>query len=126
MHRRTSMFILALVTVGCATLKPDADSGITDFKMIAGQWSGTGTRTDGLSGPWDVVIRENGTYESSSPLGTCTGTLTLKDGKVLSKNDQNGRTGVFRLAERRDGKPKLVFRSDDGISTGELQRLEKK
>ena len=106
---RAAVLILTLVAVGaCSSGPPPAPLtpvAVTDFKMIAGKWSG---HVIGLAGPrddgdWvDMVIRENGAYEYgiARTIGVMAGKgmFTLQDGKLKMAGERG--QGTFVLLER--------------------------
>ena len=105
---RAAALMLVMLTLGaCASSAPAPQltpATVTDFKMIAGKWSGLviGLASMRNDGDWvDLVIRENGTYEYgiARTIGVMAGkgTLTLQEGKVLMAGDRG--QGVFALLE---------------------------
>jgi len=100
--------MLAMLVLGaCASSAPAPQLTpvtVTDFKMIAGKWSGLviGLASMRNDGDWvDMVIRADGTYEYgiARTIGVMAGkgTLTLQDGKLLMAGDRG--QGVFSLLE---------------------------
>lgn len=100
--------MLAMLVLGaCASSAPAPQLtpvAVTDFKMIAGKWSGhvVGLASARDDGDWvEMVIREDGTYEYGIPrtIGVMAGkgTLTLQDGKLLMAGDRG--QGTFALLE---------------------------
>lgn len=105
--RAAVLMLVMLMTGACSSAPPApplAPVAITDYKMVAGKWSG---HVVGLAGPrddgdWvDMVIRENGTYEYgiARTIGVMSGkgTFTLRDGKLLMAGERGQAT--FALLE---------------------------
>ena len=96
---RAATLMLAMLVLGaCASSAPAPQLtpvAVTDFKMIAGRWSGhvVGLASARDDGDWvEMVIREDGTYEYgiSRTIGVMAGkgTFTLQDGKLLMAGDR--------------------------------------
>lgn len=97
---RAAALVLAVLVLGaCASSSAPAPQltpvAISDFKMIAGKWSGhlVGLASARDDGDWvDMMIREDGTYEYgiSRTIGVMAGkgTFTLQDGKLLMAGDR--------------------------------------
>jgi hypothetical protein len=122
---RAAMLVLTMLVVGACSSAPSAPPpapvAITDYKMVAGKWSG---HVIGLAGPrsdgdWiDMVIGENGSYEFSIPrtIGVLAGKgmLTLQDGKLKVIGERGGQA-TFTLLERDGGR---VLRGSGMLHTG--------
>lgn len=121
--RAAALTLAALVLGACASSVPAPQLtpvAISDFKMIAGKWSG---HVIGLAGPrddgdWvDMVIRENGNYEYgiARTIGVMAGkgTFTLQDGKLKMVGDRG--QGTFALLE---GGGTRVLRGSGMLYTG--------
>jgi hypothetical protein len=124
-------FVVALA-FACATLPPAQP--IRDFKDIAGKWEGTVSSAALGSSPMVLIIREDGTGESIVPQESKffpysdQGRFYLKhelvEGKIRVKNNTSGETGIRTLQEK-GGKRVLVYRSDDGYTTAEVEPAQK-
>jgi hypothetical protein len=141
MHRIPSFFHWASVCVvivlasACASLPPA--KAVTDVSQIAGAWQGTGSVPIGTAmgagasgtGFLTTTIQPNGAYSSVADgrlaagaallAQTFTGKITVVDGKLIGRSDQQGVVGAWTLHEG-DGKRVLVFKSDDGRATADL------
>lgn len=130
---RRGLLFLAIVTLvavttvfpGCAGSQSHPESptsivSISDIKSVAGKWAGIAKRTPPMrSDDWlEVTIKEDGAYEFSSfrTIGAATGsgTLLLKDGKLMTESDRGSST--YTLYDR-GGKRVLVFNAvmKDGV-----------
>ena len=90
--------IVLLAAAGCASTQsgPATPVPISDFRMVAGKWTGVvlglaGPRDD--AGDWiELAIREDGSYEFgiSRTIGVLSGKgkLTIADGKMTSESDR--------------------------------------
>ena len=96
---RAAPLMLAMLVLGaCASSAPAPQLtavAVTDFRMIAGKWSGLVIGLASLrdDGDWvDMVIREDGTYEYgiARTIGVMAGkgTFTLQEGKLLMAGDR--------------------------------------
>jgi hypothetical protein len=96
---RAAALVLAMLVLGaCASSAPAPQLtpvAISDFKAIAGKWSGrlVGLASARDDGDWvDMVIREDGTYEYgiARTIGVMAGkgTFTLQEGKLLMAGDR--------------------------------------
>jgi len=97
---------------------------ITDYKMVAGKWSGLviGLASRRDDGDWvEMVIRENGTYEYGIPrnIGVMAGqgTFTLQDGQLKMAGDRG--QGTFSLLE---GDGARVLRGSGTLNSGTALR----
>jgi len=126
---RAAVLILGMLVLGaCASSGPPPAPlnpvAITDYKMIAGKWSG---HVVGLAGPrddgdWvDLVIRDNGTYEYgiARTIGVMAGkgTFTMQDGKVTMTGERG--QASFALLE---GGGTRVLRGSGMLHTGTALR----
>jgi hypothetical protein len=128
------LLMMALTAAACtsAPSAPATAIPVTDFRMVAGHWSGV---VVGLAGPkndegdWvDLTIAEDGTYDFGvyRTIGVFAGKgkLTLVDGKLASEGERGRAT--FTLSER-GGRQYLraegVQRSGTSIS-GDLHRKQ--
>lgn len=125
---RAAALMLAMLVLGaCASSAPApqlTSVAITDYKMIAGKWSGLVIGLASLrdDGDWvDMVIRENGTYEYgiARNIGVMAGkgTFRLQDGKVLMAGDRG--QGTFSLLE---GEGTRVLRGSGMLNSGTALR----
>lgn len=108
MARAAVLMLVMLMAAACSSSAPPAPAltpvPITDYKMIAGKWSG---HVIGLAGPrddgdWvDMTIRDNGAYEYgiARNIGVMAGkgTFTLQDGKLMMAGSRG--QGTFVLLE---------------------------
>jgi hypothetical protein len=121
---RAAVLVLSMLVVGACSSAPPAAPlnpvAITDYKMVAGKWSG---HVIGLAGPrddgdWiDMVIRENGSYEFgiARTIGVLAGkgNFTLQDGKLKVVGERGQAT--FALLE---GEGTRILRGNGMLHTG--------
>lgn len=86
---------------------------IYDTKSIAGTWTGTVTLPGTAAVPVTLVLREDGSYESSTPSSRLVGSYGITGGKARYRSPSSGRTGIFELRER-DAQRVLVITIDGG------------
>ena len=112
------------LAIGLAsTVAAQGAASLTPYlKAVAGEWRGEASLRDGATGPATWHIRETGQFEVRSERGTATGTIHLKDGRVLFTLGEAGRTGTLTLHETADRTPWLHAQTDDGATTWRLWR----
>ena len=121
------ILVTSLILAACSSAPPAPPLNpvaITDYKMIAGRWSGLviGLASRRDDGDWvDMVIRENGTYEYgiARNIGVMAGqgTFTLQDGKLMMAGDRG--QGTFSLLE---GEGTRVLRGSGTLNSGTALR----
>jgi hypothetical protein len=118
-----AVLFFAAILIGCASSLPPAQPA-TSLKSIAGNWEGHLTNAQGEPVyAATLVIREDGTYESSVPAlkgSPFTGTVAIQDGKFRWTENKTGTKGDFVLHEG-NGK-RVLIRTGQGVdSTGEYE-----
>ena len=86
---------------------------IDDTKTIAGTWTGTAALPGTQAVPVTMVLREDGSYESSTPSTRFIGSYGITGGKARYRSTTSGRTGTIELRER-DGQRRLIIIIDGG------------
>jgi hypothetical protein len=110
--------LIGIVLAGCASLPPARP--IQDVKILAGVWEGwVKTPSGGQDLRVVVAIKEDGSYVTTSPTGTTTGTIYLSDGQPLFKTSRPS-NGTVTLYEG-EGKRVLRFVSTDEVSMNVTQ-----
>ena len=118
-----ALTLLAAILTGCASSLPPAQPA-TSIESIVGKWEGS--ITDRQGEPLytaTLVIRKDGTYESSVPVlkgSPFTGTVVIQDGTFRWAEATTGSKGAFVLHEG-DGKRVLTRTGDGKDSTGEYK-----
>ena len=118
-----AVLLLAAILTGCASSLPPAQPA-TSLESIAGKWEGSTTTPQGEPlYSATLVIRKDGTYESSVPTlkgSPFKGTIVIQDGKFRWTESSTGSKGEFVLHEG-DGKRVLTRTGDGQDSTGEYK-----
>ena len=103
----TTVLIFA---TGGAALPPAKP--IQDLKSVAGKWEGWAGNPGGR-GPYEITLKEDGTYEASVPgLGKVNGIVRMSGGEIRLKEHTTGVTGTIALHEG-EGERILKFVADD-------------
>lgn len=93
---------------------------IADLKEIAREWNGelkVGNR-DAVS--YNLVIKENGTWNAQSPNARTNGIVEVqRDGKAYWRSNTTGRTGTYTLHQ--DGDVRILIIEGQGGVTGKVR-----
>ena len=101
-----------------------AQEKVADLKPLVGRWGGHITNQQGTA-PIDLTINDDGSWNAITyirpPLAT-KGTVNIVDGKAITKNESDGKTGMLSLYVDGKGKETLKGTRDDGSYSTEYQR----
>ena len=118
-----AVLFLAAILTGCASSLPPAQPA-TSLESIVGKWEGSITTPQGEPlYTATLVIRKDGTYESSVPVlkgSPFTGTIVIQDGTFRWTESSTGSKGDFVLHEG-EGKRVLIRTGQGSDSTGEYK-----
>ena len=99
-----------------------AQEQVTDLKLLAGNYVGSGSGPRGRA-PFDLSVREDGSYTvtvQGEGRRTFTGQLQLIDGKIRFRNS-DGATGTWTVSESKGGKRVIKTVRDDGMGSSEAE-----
>jgi hypothetical protein len=106
--------IMIYLFAGVAAAADPAMKPIIDLKEIAGEWTGSLVGPGG-SVPYTLIVKDDGTWNASSPRGQTNGTVAVKNGTAEYKSSSTGRTGKYTLHED-GGKRVLKLTGEGGVS----------
>jgi hypothetical protein len=128
------IFFVVAFAFACATVPKEKsmppEQPIKDFRSIAGKWQGERTTTAIGSTTITMIIKEDGTWEITIPLGSSEmplsdrgrfyGTGELSGGKYVTKETIRGDIGEYTLHEG-EGKRVLFYWDRGGKSRAWLE-----
>jgi hypothetical protein len=113
MRPALAVSLIGVMLGSCASLPPAKP--IQDVKVLAGDWEGWGAPPSGGQGfSVKATIKEDGSYISTTPNSTLTGTIYLNGAQALYKTSRPS-SGTVTLHEG-EGKRILRFVATDGFT----------